>query len=88
MFNDTYEDEPEWKNQVKFWQNKYGHKLKRRHTLVKCTHIAILNYEVVPTAAKDKVFIFPREQLSPLTYDEIDILLTPPEELNNNAETT
>jgi hypothetical protein len=78
-----YEDTKEWNNQVKYWWKKYRHPLKNRHTLVKCHHIVIVNNDIALTTSGEKQYIFPREQVSPLTCDEVDALLDPPEKEEN-----
>jgi hypothetical protein len=74
--SNEYEDAEEWERQVKFWHKKYRHPLRQRHTLVQCQHINILNGEIIMHKPPyNKIYIFPREQLSPLSCDEVDKLL-------------
>lgn len=68
--SDEYEDEDRWQEQVKYWS---PHKLTRRHTLVDVTHIKIVEGEIFP--AGSKIYTFPREQVSPLTEYETNVVL-------------
>ena len=70
-----YEDTREWQKQTQYWQKKCGYELAGRRTLVKCQHIAFMNGDIVYMSPGDKVYVFPREQISPLNYDEVDRLL-------------
>jgi hypothetical protein len=70
-----FEDETEWQNQVKYWQQRYKFKLLNRHTLVKTVHVTTKDGDVVQISPPGKEYIYPREQVCPLSCDETDQLL-------------
>lgn len=69
---DEYTDEEGWQNQEKYWM---PHELKHRHALVDVMHIRFNQGAISPNGKK--VYIYPREQLSPLSEDEINQRLKP-----------
>jgi len=88
---DEYQNEDLFRQQEDYWKDYWkdsghprGHTLKRRRTLVDVAYVWFTKDGIKPISKK--IYIYPREQLSPLSQTEIEELYARLEQGNGNIK--